>query len=951
MNVKARVALGLIGIITSVVLLAFYLGVVPDTRESKRQARSSLAEAVAIHATHLVLQDDLSRLEDDLEILKNRNPDLLSIALETQDGENVAYVGDHDKHWNHDGKTVSEETQIHVPVFKGQEQWGELQLSYQSLSRGGVLGFLDDPLNRLLLLLSAICFPMFYFYLGKMLKVLDPSNAVPDRVRAALDTLAEGLLILDTDENIVLANRSFSDLVKLEEDDLAGRSVDELPWQQLNGDPLDAKARPWLKALDSGEVVRDSYIKLALDPASPLSFMVNCSPVAGSENKNTGVLISLNDITELEKKELELKQSKEEAEKANQAKSAFLANMSHEIRTPMNAILGFTEILKRGYTKDSADSQHYLNIINSSGKSLLSLINDILDLSKVESGNLDLELLPTAPHSIVQDVAQVLGLKADEKGIQLDVDIRGQIPATIETDPTRLRQVLLNLTGNAIKFTDSGGVTIRYQHQHEDGRDLLFIQVQDTGIGMNKEKLASIFDPFTQADTSVTRRFGGTGLGLSISKKFVDALGGRITVESDIGQGSRFNVFIPVGNLDGVEFLSPEQIERADQQAQKQQNVRWSFADTRVLVVDDGTENRELVRFLLEDAGSKVDEAANGLEGLEKAKSNTYDVILMDVQMPVMDGFESTKRIRAEGIEVPIVALTANAMKGFEQSCFEVGYSDFFSKPIDVDLFMAKMGELLSGQQETIENTLHTMDETTKQADIITSTLANQTRFQPLIIRFVDTLEGQIERMQHSLENELWNELGDLAHWLKGAGGTVGFNEFTDVAASLEQLSRGDVNTGHEKLIEQIKALFLAAKRGINETLGDRKDVKAPHSNVQRQETARDQPIHSRLANKPRFHPTLLRFANRLDLQLKALPSELNQGTAPEFKIFSHWLKGSAGTVGFDAFTAPATAFDDRLAEGDLKNAQDCLKTIRSMSKLLVLPTPREEILEETSIS
>lgn len=953
MNVKTRVALGLIGIITSVIMAAFYFGLVPDANKANREARARLAEVIAIHATTLVVQDDVQRLDADFEFLKKRNPDLLSIALEDKRGDYAVSTDKHFDYWQLTEETTSKDNQIRVPIFRGQEEWGELQLAFKALTESGWRGLITDPLNRLLMLLALVCFPLFYFYLGKILKVLDPSSAVPDRVRAALDTMAEGLLILDRKENIVLANLAFAELVELNPDDLVGRKVDELPWLDNEGNPLPAIARPWLRAMEDGEIKRNGFVRLQLKNRPRLSFKVNCSPVAGSGQKQTGVLVSLDDITELEKKEIELKQSKEAAEAANQAKSAFLANMSHEIRTPMNAILGFTEILKRGYTRDSQESSRYLNIINSSGKSLLALINDILDLSKVESGNLELELMPTEPHRIIQDVSQVLGLRAQEKGITLDVEFDGSLPTEIETDPTRLRQILLNLTGNAIKFTDQGGVTIYCKHVKEQ-QDYLLISIRDTGIGMAKDKLAGIFDPFTQADTSVTRRFGGTGLGLSISKKFVEALEGQINVDSELGKGSQFNVMIPTGDLSETNFLTPAEIDTVDQAEADDRNLRWNFEDARVLVVDDGAENRELVRFLLEDSGVDVEEACNGQEGLDKAMQDDFDVILMDVQMPVMDGFEATGKMREQGIEVPIVALTANAMKGFEQSCLDVGYSDFFSKPIDVDKFMAKMGQLLHGQQqERLPETEEVSSEESPLADstpdILVSTLADNPRFAPLVERFVGTLEDKYAQMKTALDQGKEQELADLAHWLKGAGGTVGFNDFTPLAAALENAAKQSNRHESRRNFEEIGALLTAAMNGLN-TISTGTPVKANHHREVPPPESEDNPasagqIHSRLENNPRFHATLHRFAERFEAQLSDLPTGLNETTLGEYKQFSHWLKGSAGTVGYDAFTQPATALDDALAKKDLTSASALLKQVRQMQSRLAVPDTEQDVI------
>ena len=517
----------------------------------------------------------------------------------------------------------------------------------------------------------------------------------------------------------------------------------------------------------------------------------------GDGGKYAGVLVSFDDITELEEKEAELLNSKLEAEEANKAKSSFLANMSHEIRTPMNAILGFTEILKRGYVKNETESLRYLNTIHSSGKNLLELINDILDLSKVESGRLEVEKLKVEPYSIIYEVLQMLTVKADEKGIALDFRADGALPKEIETDPARLRQIAFNLIGNSIKFTEKGCVTVTCRFQEKGTGPQLMIDITDTGIGMSEDALKNIFDPFVQADSTVTRRFGGTGLGLAISRKFAQALGGDITVKSELGKGSTFTVFLATGDLDGVAFLQPEEVTRLQRKIDAEEDSRWRFAHARVLVVDDGEENRELVKLLLEEAGLCVDEAENGQLGVEKAIAGEYDVILMDVQMPVMDGFTAAGILRKKGLKIPVIALTANAMKGFEAQCLEAGYSGYLSKPINIDQFMELMAQLLGGRKvkrdaepvplpEISQDVQHEKKPVADLGPIVSKLPVHIKKFRHIIVRFVKRLDQQLDAIEKAEARGDLKAVAELAHWLKGAGGTVGFDVFTEPAAQLE---------------------------------------------------------------------------------------------------------------------------------------------------------------------
>ncbi|MGV6858950.1 MAG: ATP-binding protein [bacterium] len=972
-STKFRVTLGLTGIISSLLVLAFAIGLIPDKVAAERENRGALAEAIAVHATQLALEGDHDKMLHSLTFLSKRNEDIKSLGMRQRGGKLIAATEEHKTLWQPLEGGYSNENEILVPLYDGDQRWGELELVFDNGEKRGWISAIDTPLNRLMAFMGTLAFVIYYVYLGKVLKLLDPSSAVPARVRSALDTMAEGLLILDNKENIVLANQAFGDLLNTNPEALTGQKAASLPWRDLKGKTIPNAERPWVEALQSGEVLRNRMLRLNRSQDDWLTFNVNCSPVLGDGNKHTGVLVSLDDVTLLEKKETELRQSKEQAESANQAKSSFLANMSHEIRTPMNAILGFTEILRRGYSHDPEEAKRYLNIINSSGKSLLSLINDILDLSKVEAGNLDMEILPTPPHILIKDVVNVLALRASEKGISLSFEPETALPEHIQTDPTRLRQVILNLAGNSIKFTDQGGVKIstRFIEADDNGEARLRIDIADTGIGMAKDKLDSIFAPFVQADSSVTRRFGGTGLGLSISKKFTKALGGTISVDSEPGKGSVFTAEVPVGDISGYDMLSPEEMLADGQNSQQQDYHHWQFNSAHILVVDDGAENRELVRFLLEDAGITVDEAEDGQQALEQTRQVAYDIILMDVQMPVMDGFTAAGLMRQEGLETPIVALTANAMKGFEQECLAAGYTGYFSKPIDVDKFMALMAEMVGGSP--IKKTSENADSTAgyknpapppqapalnSSKDILVSRLpAGNTRFEQLIRRFAKRLQEQLSQMETALNQGDMSALADLAHWLKGAGGTVGFDDFTKPAALLETHAKNGDAFKAGKSLEQLQALAgrmhipspSAAQEG-----GNRQSTYSPSkapSNAPRKalspnkpdtpdapDTQWNTPIESRLQGNPRLHSTIEAFVSKLDQQMHVIRQTWRGGDQAALADLAHWLKGSAGTVGYDEFTDPARKLEQCARSGDLETAGHIIEKLENMNRHVCAP-------------
>jgi signal transduction histidine kinase/CheY-like chemotaxis protein len=378
----------------------------------------------------------------------------------------------------------------------------------------------------------------------------------------------------------------------------------------------------------------------------------------------------------------DLKRANQEAEQANRAKSEFLANMSHEIRTPMTAILGFADVLAE--TLREPEQLDAITTIKRNGAYLLELVNDILDLSKIEAGKLQLERIRCQTLSVIADVASLMRVRAASKGLPLDVEYVGPIPETIETDPTRLRQILINLIGNAIKFTEVGRVRLIVTMRREP-QPRLCIDVVDTGLGMTDAQVARLFTPFTQADASTTRRFGGTGLGLSISKRFAEMLDGELTVDSKLGAGSTFHLQVAAGALEGVPMLSGP-FEASSSRARPSTEREVQIVG-HILLAEDGPDNQRLISFVLKHAGAEVTVADNGQMAVDLAlatlaEGKPFDCVLMDMQMPILDGYEATRRLRAAGYEAPIVALTAHAMAGDDAKCLAAGCNDYTTKPI-----------------------------------------------------------------------------------------------------------------------------------------------------------------------------------------------------------------------------------------------------------------------------
>jgi len=385
---------------------------------------------------------------------------------------------------------------------------------------------------------------------------------------------------------------------------------------------------------------------------------------------------------ELETQKILLRQAKEAAENANRLKSAFLANMSHEIRTPLGALMGFAELLEDP-SLPIDQRQKFIQTIKRNGTALTNLIDDILDLSKVEAGHLEIIHEEICPVSLAEDVLALLGKMAEQKGIKLLFKTRGEIPYKIISDGNRIRQILMNIVGNAIKFTEKGTIEVILSSQKKwNQNSLLSIEVVDSGIGIPPDKLHKLFKPFTQADNSITRRFGGTGLGLTLSKKLAQLLGGDLVLEKSIpGEGSTFVVHIFART---VQEKAPEAVlVKAMNVAEESLNTTGSLTGQKILVVEDSIDNQALMEIILKKKGAEVDFAGNGEDGLKKALSRDYDVVLMDIQMPIQDGYETVQKLKSKKYNKPIIALTAHAMADEKEKCIRVGCVDFLSKPIN----------------------------------------------------------------------------------------------------------------------------------------------------------------------------------------------------------------------------------------------------------------------------
>ncbi|MFP5222642.1 MAG: ATP-binding protein [Acidobacteriota bacterium] len=650
-----------------------------------------------------------------------------------------------------------------------------------------------------------------------------------DKYRLLYEFAPLGYLTLSREGHILEANLAGARLLGMERDALVNKSL--LAWVA----PESRGAFMRHRAAVFSEARPQTCELTLLDQRGGHLFVSMHSQVMHADSQGEMFLSAMTDITETRRLEDELRFAKETADRASLTKSEFLANMSHEIRTPMNAIIGMTKLLMEGPMPP--EQRDLLADVESAGGALLAIINDILDFSKIESGKIDIRLEAFDLWVVLNSTVRTLSSSAQRKGLDLRLDIAPGTPRTVRTDPDRLRQILMNLMGNAVKFTPAGQVTVAVwaspdQLHGEDGSSFTTVNfsVSDTGIGIPESKLDVIFDTFTQADLTTTKSYGGTGLGLAISKRLVDLLGGSIRVTSVVGQGSTFSFSVPVE-------IVPERAK--EQPAQRRPSSGAGCQANRILLAEDNELNRRFAVKFLRMRGYEVTAVCNGREALEALAAGCFDLVLMDISMPEMDGLEATLAVRNhDGTyfdpDIPIIAVTAHAVKGDEERFLATGMNAYLPKPLDLEQFERVVREIATSASNSRRKCPDGSCDVPAPAGAEHSPapsppfdtalqeqrFANMRDFLPeLLALFRKNVGPALEKLSESLAGNDLSEVARAAHTLKGMAAVVCATQVQNLSGDMESAARGGDMWACRALLVQLDDAVGRAQAYLNTTI------------------------------------------------------------------------------------------------------------------------------------
>ena len=599
-----------------------------------------------------------------------------------------------------------------------------------------------------------------------------------ERLQSILDNATSLIYLKDLEGKYLLVNKQFKQVLNVTESKVIGKTdFDFTPKEQaLRYKETDLKVIKTCKPVEFEEIIEMQDGKHIL--------LIIKFPLINAQNKLYGISGIATDITERVMQREELIEAKKVAENAKRLQEQFLANMSHEIRTPMNGIQGMTDLL---LDTDLSDKQHdFAKTIKKSADNLVVIINDILDFSKIKAGKLTIEKIDFDLNEIVENVTAVFTHRIREKGLDFHVEVDKSIPEVLKGDPYRLNQILINLIGNAIKFTHTGGVTVKISVLKANGREVtLQFSISDTGIGIKNDKLNEIFESFTQASVETSRKYGGSGLGLAITRQLLELQHGTISVESEVEKGTTFHFSIP--------FSCSETNHSLSFRGKKLKDYHGFLKDKKFLVAEDNQVNQKVIQNVLLKAGALTDIANNGIEAINYLKENKeYDAIIMDLQMPDMDGYAATRYIRnVMNISTPIMAMTASALKGEKSKCIEMGMNDYLTKPFDFSLFYERIRMLLeqrpSGPSEqemdyTVTNELFDLSMLEEMDD--------SEYLSEILEMYLTNTPAELKELQDSVASEQFETVYKIAHKLKSSTGLLKATALFEVLVKFEETAK-----------------------------------------------------------------------------------------------------------------------------------------------------------------
>jgi len=657
-----------------------------------------------------------------------------------------------------------------------------------------------------------------------------------------------------------------------------------------------------------------------------------------------------------------LEQKTKELERSGQYKSEFLAKMSHELRTPLTAMMGFGQRLLHMGPGDK-DHNDAVRTIMRNGDHLMELINDILDLSKIEAGKLSMDLRPCSPVEILQDVRALMRIRAEQKGLDFWIEYQSDVPEHIINDSMRLKQILINLVGNAIKFTAKGSVKIGVSC--DKAAKKISFQVVDTGIGISPEAKERLFQAFVQGDTEVTRHFGGTGLGLTISLQLAELLGGTVTVDSIHGMGSSFKVTVNTGPIDDVRFISSADAEGIKVKEEAKDEIHIAKLAGTILVAEDNADNRKLLDFYLKKSGVRFSFVENGKEVLEKSLDGKFDLILMDMQMPVMDGYTATKKLRERGFTRPIIGLTANSLESEIRKSIDAGCDKVLGKPYNWNMLFGLLKEYIAakGEASDVVVKLALADEQSQRisnlsldsfsshdaqsnidknddssssegnnSPIVSPLYSDAPELQPLILEFLESVDSYIRSVENQLSQKEWAGLKQVAHDISGVSGMYGYAESSELAKQLRLACMQKDVSSCRKIANSLTSTLKRMKLGgsimkSGQSLPMQTASSSDETNV----------ITSDLFEmSPELAPEILDFINGIEGVVAKLKTATASQNWSEIKNISNEISGTASLFGYPVFAEAAKKLENAASEANSNEVPAILETLSSLKEAML---------------